>query len=35
MRIEITDQAKSQLKEVMTNSNFEEPAVRIVIAGMG
>jgi Fe-S cluster assembly iron-binding protein IscA len=35
MQINITDEAKNQLKEILDKSNFKEPALRVIIAGMG
>ena len=35
MQINITDDAKLQLRETLTQAKFEEPALRVVIAGMG
>ncbi len=35
MQISITDEAKNQIKGILENSNFKEPALRVTIAGMG
>jgi Fe-S cluster assembly iron-binding protein IscA len=35
MQINITDEAKNQLRELFGKSNYVEPALRVFIAGMG
>jgi hypothetical protein len=35
MQINITGEAKKQLKEILDKTDFKEPALRVVIAGMG
>ncbi len=35
MKINITDEAQKQLKELIGKSDYEEPALRLVIEGIG
>jgi Fe-S cluster assembly iron-binding protein IscA len=35
MKIKISDEARNKLNELMKESNYEEPALRLLIAGIG
>ncbi len=35
MKIEITKDARTKLKDTLKESDFEQPALRIIFAGMG
>lgn len=35
MNITITDEAKDKLKDVLNQSEFKSPAIRIVMSGIG
>ncbi len=35
MNINITDEAQKKLKEIMKSSDYETPALRLLIAGYG
>jgi hypothetical protein len=35
MQVNISDEAKTQLKEILGNTDYKEPALRVIITGMG
>jgi hypothetical protein len=35
MQINISDEAKTQLKKILGKTDYKEPALRVIIAGMG